>query len=218
VTWSAVGTWHGTNSTALSLSNQATGNLLIAEISNFSNSTVWCTGLTGGGATWVQAGVKFSGTTNAFSAAVFFGTVTATGAQTATPTWSGTAPASYRTAAQEFHSTAGAWAFKTQGNLDTAGTSNWPSLAAAAGDLYFGYSAAGATPVSGGTSGYVYNLNADTDNDAGAYNLNCPGGEMPRPALPLENRTLRRIIVRSRRSLLAETHSLVPSPFGRGLG
>jgi hypothetical protein len=175
VAFTAVGTWHGSSSAALTLANQAIGNLLIVEVINFSNSTVWCTGLTGGGATWVQAGVKFSGTTNNYSAAVFFGTVTATGAQTATPTWSGTAPGSYGIAGQEFHSSVGTWFFDKQGNLDSTGTANWPSLSAVAGQLYFGY-AAGLTATSGSTSGYVYNPSVDGVSNGAAYNLSTPSG------------------------------------------
>ena len=87
MTWSAVGVSHGGSGGTLSLSNQAAGNVLIAVVVNFSNNTVWCTGFTGGGATWVPAGAHFAGTTNAATTAAFLGTVTATGAQTATPTW-----------------------------------------------------------------------------------------------------------------------------------
>ena len=119
--WSHAADSTGSSTAALPLSNVTIGNLIIAEVINFSNSTVWATGLTGGGATWVPAGVKFSGTTNAFSAAVFLGTVTATGVQSATVTWSGTTPGNYGTAASEFHSTVGSWAFDVQGNLDSAG-------------------------------------------------------------------------------------------------
>ena len=176
MTWSATGVWQGTNSTGLPLSNQGVGNLLVAEVINFSNSTVWCTGFTGGGATWVQAGVKLSGTNTAQSAAVFLGTVTATGSQTATPTWSGTAPAAYGIAAFEFHSTVGAWTFITQGNLDSTGTNTWPSLTSTAGDLYFGYCGDATAATSGSTSGYVYNASADSAGNGGAYNVSCPGG------------------------------------------
>lgn len=176
MTWTAAGVWEGVNTTPLGLSNQGLGNLLIVEVINFSNSTVWCTGLTGGGATWVQAGVKFSGSTNAFSAAVFLGTITATGSQTATPTWSGTAPAAYGIACHEFASSVGSWSFIVQGNLDSAGTANWPSLTAQSGDLYFGYAANQATATAGSTSGYTYNASADGVGNGAAYNLACPSG------------------------------------------
>jgi hypothetical protein len=176
VTWSAVGIDQGENSTNLTLSNQGIGNLIVAEVINFSGSGVWSTGFTGGGVTWVPAGVKFSGSTNAFSAAVFLGTVTATGAQTATVTWSGTAPASFGIASREFHSTVGQWTFITQGNLDSSGTASFPSLNAAAGDLYFGYAANNSAATSGSTSGYVYDASADSAGNGQAFNVNCPSG------------------------------------------
>jgi hypothetical protein len=180
VTWTAVGSALGGATANLSTNNQAVGNLLIVEVINDSNSTVWATGLSGGGASWVAAGVKFSGTTNAKSAAVFFGTVTATGAGTATISWSGTAPATWSTAGQEFHSTAGSWAFDKQGNLDSGGTSNWPSLTpAGTGELYWGFISDSGSSVAGSTSGYTYNANADTTSDGMAYNLSVSSASFP---------------------------------------
>ena len=87
MTFAATGSNLFSNAAALTVNNQGTGNLLMVEVSNYINCTVWATGLTGGGATWTLLGTKFSGTTNAYSSAVFAGTVTATGAGTATPTW-----------------------------------------------------------------------------------------------------------------------------------
>src|SRR6185312_4090605 len=115
-------------------------------------------------------------TTNAFSAAVFLGTVTATGAGTATLTWSGTAPGSFGIASREFHSTVGSWTFITQGNLDSSGTANWSSLNSTAGDLYFGYAADNTSATSGSTSGYTYDASADSVGNGMAFNVNCPGG------------------------------------------
>ena len=174
MTWSAVGVAHNALSSSLTLANQAIGNLLIAEVINYANNTVWCTGFTGGGATWALAGVKFAGTTNTMYATVFFGTVTATGAQTAAPTWSGTAP-SWISTAQEFHSTAGSWSLDgTQGNLDSAFTTDFVSLtpSGGAGELYFGYTADTGVPTAGTTTGYVY-ANDGSDNSI-AYNVACP--------------------------------------------
>ena len=177
MTWTAVGVWQGDFSTNLTLSNQGIGDLIVAEVINYSNSTVWCTGLSGGGVTWAAAGVKFSGTNNAFSAAVFLGTVTATGAGTATVSWSGTAPAQFGIASHEFTSSVGSWSFITQGNLDSAGgTANFPSLTAAAGDLYFGFAADATAATAGSTSGYTYSASADSAGNGAAYNVSCPSG------------------------------------------
>ena len=175
MTWSPVGSWLGASSASLTVSNQAVGNLLVAEVISYDN-VVWCTGLTGGGVTWTLAGVKFAGSTNAWYATVFFGHVTATGAGTAVPSWSGTAPA-FEIAGHEFHSTVGSWALDKQGNLDSAGTANWPSLTpAGSGELYFGFSIEKATASAGSTTGFTYGLNADTDGDCGAFNPACGSG------------------------------------------
>ena len=179
MTWTVAAALHGTHNGNLSVTNVATGNLVIVEVINSTNSTVWATALSGGGATWTQAGVKFSGTANARSAAIFLGTVTATGSGTVTPTWSGTAPGSYAIASAEFHSSAGSWAFDIQGNLDTtASNQNFPSLTpgVGAGELYFGFCTDGGSAVAGSTSGYVYNANVDGNDDGAAYNLNCGAG------------------------------------------
>ena len=176
MTFAATGSFLFSNSAALTVNNQGTGNLLVVEVLNYTNSTVWATGLSGGGATWTQAGVEFSGTTNPYASSVFLGTVTATGAGTATPSWSGTTPGGYEIDGHEFTSTVGSWAFIMQGNLDSTSTNSWPSLTAQAGDLYFGGASAtgGGGAVGGSTSGYTYNVNAN--NDGSAFNPNCGAG------------------------------------------
>lgn len=174
--WSAVGVSHGGSGGNLSLDNQAVGNLLIAVVVNYSNNTVWCTGFTGGGATWTTAGAHFAGTNQVATAAAFLGTVTDTGAQTATLTWSGATPGNYQYAAFEFHSTMGSWFLDQVGHLDSSGTANMPSLTPAhgAGELYFGYCEASGSMNAGSTSGYVYNTNVDSFGNGSAYNLSCP--------------------------------------------
>ncbi len=178
MTWTAAGSWLFSGNSALTVNNQAAGNLLLVEVTNKSNNTVTCTGLSGGGATWTLLGTSFStATPQTLSFSVFAGTVTATGAGTATPSWSGTAPGSYELNGHEFHSTAGSWTFDAQGNLASGGTANWASLTpAAAGELYFGseYNQSGGGAVAGSTSGYVYNSNANANGQA--YNPSCPSG------------------------------------------
>ena len=175
--FTAVGTWRGGSTGSISLSNQAVGNLLIVEVHAPLTATVWPTALSAGGATWALAGVKFSGTTNSCSAAVFFGRVTATGTQTATITWSGSTPGQIHYAGQEFHSTIGGWLLDKQGNLDIAGTAAWPTLTpAVSGEIYFGYAYNSFTATVGTTSGYTWNASADGQGDGAAYNPACGAG------------------------------------------
>jgi hypothetical protein len=180
MTFGATGSWLFADSGNLTVNNQGTGNLLLVEVLNYTNNTVWCTGLSGGGATWAPIGTKFAGTTNAFYATVFAGTVTATGAGTAVPSWSGTAPAGFEITGHEFTSTVGSWVFDTQGTLDVAGNaSTWATLTpAASGELYFGSATnAISSPVGGSTPGYVYTSGANNpDGDGSVYNLSCPAG------------------------------------------
>ena len=177
MTFAAVGSGGGNINAAAAITYAGTGNLVACEVINYSNSTVHCTSLAGSGITWVQAGVTFNGTNVAYSASVFLGTVTATGAQTITPAWSGTTPG-YIMCAHEFSSTAGSWAFDKQGNLDSASlTATWISLTpVAAGELYWGYSSWNSTCTAGTTTGFTWNTNPDTSGDGEAYNPACGAG------------------------------------------
>lgn len=174
MTWTATGSFLFKDTGSLTMSNQGIGDLMLLEVDNYSNSTVHCTGITGGGCTWTSV-VTFNGTHNANSHTLFMGTVTATGAQTATPTWSGTMPG-FEINGHEFISSVGSWSVDTTGTLDvTTGTASWTSLTPAkSGELYFGFASNSATGIAGSTSGYTYNIN--TEGDATAYNLSCPAG------------------------------------------
>lgn len=197
MTWTAPGSWLFANSTALSVSNQATGNLLLVGVTNTSNNTVWCTGLSGGGATWAAFGVKFAAsTTLAEYFTVFAGTVTATGAGTVTPSWSGTAPAGYHLDGHEFSSSVGSWSLDSQGTVDAV-TGNWASLTpAGSGELYFGFEDNTGAASAGTTSGYVYSVNAS--GGGRAYNLSCAGGVATFPvwADPADGRAGIMVLVR----------------------
>ena len=164
----------------LPVSNQGTGNLLLVEVITDS-ATEYCSSLSGGGATWTQMGTVFHGTVNAYSATLFAGTVTATGAGTVTPSFTGGTPSYYELDGHEFTSTVGAWALDVQGNLDSAGTNNWASLTPANnGELYFGAAAcSNSGGVAGSTSGYTYSVNANGDSTA--YNASCPAGTATYP-------------------------------------
>lgn len=166
-----VGGWQAANSASLAASYQQAGNLLVVKVINTADSTVYCTGLTCGGMAWDQAGVPFLGSVNAMTAVAFLGMIITPGADTITPTWSGTTPASWSIAAHEFSAASG-WAFGTQGGLDSAGTGAWPALTpgSGAGELYIGHATAG-VPAAGSTPGYVYAHNVAS---VAAYNASAP--------------------------------------------
>lgn len=181
MTFAAAGSFLFADSGNLTVANVGIGNLLLVAVSNYSDSTVWCSALSGGGATWAMVGAKFAGVTNTGYLTVFAGTVTATGAGTATPTWSGAAPSGFEINGHEFTSTVGAWAFDVQGNLDSSvNNASWPSLTPASnGELYFGFAGATGSIATGSTAGYVYSKNADSD--ACAFNPSCPSGVATAP-------------------------------------
>jgi hypothetical protein len=181
VTWTKVGTDSGGQTGFGTWSNTTLGDLRICEIGNFSNKTVTATALSAGGCNWSLVGTKL-GVTNNFTTSLFLGTISATGTQTASITWSGTAPTSWAYGSQMFHSTVGSWFVDKQGSLDVAGTSAWPSLTpTASGGLYWGYAINSGAATQGSTSGYIFNQSLDTANNGGAYNLNCAGGVATNP-------------------------------------
>jgi hypothetical protein len=149
------------------------GNLIVIEVINESNNTVFPTALSSTNVTWTPIGTSFAGTTNAFTARVFFGKVTSTSSATVTITWSGTTPTSMETGGQEFTSTVGSWALDVQGQFDTtAVTSTWPSLTpAGAGELYFGHDIDNGVAVAGSTTGYTYDIT--TSSNGVAFNPAC---------------------------------------------
>jgi hypothetical protein len=63
----------------------------------------------------------------------------------------------------------------TNGNLSQRWHCQRPATRDLRGELYWGYVSDTTSAVTGSTSGYVYNVNADTTNDGTAYNVNCPG-------------------------------------------
>lgn len=181
MTWTKIGSDTGGTNGFGSWSNTAIGDLRICGVENFSNKTVTATALSGGGCNWTLIGTKL-GVTNNYTVSLFLGTISATGTQTASVTWSGTAPASWAYGSQMFHSTVGSWVVDKQGSLDSAGTNAWASLTpAASGALYWGLCVDSGSCVQGSTSGYIYNQSLDTANNGGAYNLNCAGGTATNP-------------------------------------
>jgi len=160
VTFAPVGGNLYTTTTSLTMANQAVTDLLLVEVVA-SSATVWCNGISGGGATWTQIGAPFLGNYTSRYVTLFAGKVTATGAATATLTFSGTTPAFY-CAGHEFSSTVGYWTVDgPPGAVDHTAITTIASLTpAAAGDLYFGYAFDAGTATAGATTGYTYAIDA----------------------------------------------------------
>lgn len=157
---------------AWSLTPGTVGDLIMAEVINVSNATSTCTALSSTNVTWT-ASTTLTGSTNANTAAIFFGKVTSTSTATVTLTWSSTTPTTIRIAAQEFSSTVGSWALDTSGHLDGAGTNVWPSLTpAGSGELYWGFALDSGSATAGTTSGYTYDIDATHSNGMG-FNPAC---------------------------------------------
>lgn len=174
MTWTKVGTNAGGTVSFAAWTNTAINDLRFCEILNFVNKTVYVSTLTGGGCTWVPVGTKLGVNTN-YTASMFVGTETATGAFTPSLTWSGTAPTNWGYASQMFHTTVGSWYLDKFGSIDSlAGQNSWASLTPnAAGELYWGYAATTAA-TAGTTTGYTYNITIDGASNGCAYNVACP--------------------------------------------
>ena len=183
MTWTAPGSFaSAVNSSSLALTNQGIGNLVLVETVNWSNTTAWISNVTGGGCTWTQVVAHAVMSVHAYTVSLWAGTVTTTGAQTATLVWNTAAPSGYQTQAKEFHSSVGSWVLDKSATLDNAGTATWPSLTpTGTGELYWGYSndegsSAGLTAGST-TAGYVGNV--DAAGCLAAYNLNISAASGP---------------------------------------
>ena len=156
----------------VSITPHTIGNLILFEVTNKTNATVFATAISSSSVTWVQVGTHFGGASNAWTSTLFAGKATATSAGAITITWSGTTPGTIRNAGQEFSSTVGSWALDVQGHLDGAGTNTSPSLTpAAAGELYFCWLQDSGSAVAGSTTGYTYDISPQSNGMA--FNPNC---------------------------------------------
>lgn len=166
-----VGTFASFTTATPSINPKNVGDIIVMHV--ITEGSAPPTGVTGGNCTWKQAGTTLSGTVNAgFRAAVFIGTATATGAATATVSFTGV-PTAIRGITQEYHSSTGQYLFVSQGNLDTTGSNTMPSLTPpTANDLYSVFAFNSGTSVLGQTAGYTYQ--ADANGNGYAYDANCP--------------------------------------------
>jgi hypothetical protein len=182
---SAVGTLtskFGTALTTLAVTPHAIGDVLsvFAEAGTTGASV---TSPSGGGVTTWTKGVGFTGT-GGVDTEIWFGKVTATGAQTITFAWSGSiAGHTTEYGAQEFSDGLGpstVWA------LDKSGTSNGPSSTSVpfpnlsptgSGELYFGYAEVANNAGAGSTAGFTYAVT--TNGNAALYDPNVSGTVAP---------------------------------------
>ena len=178
MTWAANGAFPGqtefTGGGTVPLDNTAIGDLILLVAISVDSTFNWVTGITGGGATWSQAGTTFHGTVNGEIATAWQGKVTATGAQTATVTVTGGGP-TIAIANQEFSSTAGSWSVDSVQFLDSAGTSTWPALTpSGAGELGFGFVIDSGIAVAGSTPGWTYKVTSHQDGCAWNTAISAP--------------------------------------------
>lgn len=173
MTFAAVGSFFQATASTFTLTPAAVGDLILVEVLNTTNNTVYASSLASSNVTWVTLGHYLGVSDTSRAATLFSGTVTAASSATVTVTWSGTAPANIRIAGQEFSSTLGGWALDKSGHIDTAtGTNTWASLTpAGAGELYFGFTNDIGTATAGTTSGYTYDV--DVHSNGMAFNPAC---------------------------------------------
>ncbi len=176
--FSPVGGWQfiepATGNTALNFADA--GDLVLAVILS-SPSTVWCTGISGGGVgTWTQIGTVVQGTANNWAGVIFEGTVTSPGAATCTLTFNGS-PTSEHSRFQEFAVPAAGWQLDTWGAIDNTGTADWASLnASSSGEVYYGYATNRGNSIAGSQSGFAYEIDGDANGIS--YNYNCGPGSI----------------------------------------
>ena len=180
MTFAAVGSLITASSTTFTLVPSGVGDLILLEIPNEDNNTVFVTGVSSSNVTWEQVGSAFAGSGVAFTSVVFAGKVTSASSALVTISWSGATPSAIRLTGQEFSSTIGSWSFDVQGHLDGSGTNTWPSLTPVSdGELYYGWAWNSGSESAGSTAGYVYG--DDGHGNGVAYNVNCAAGTPTAP-------------------------------------
>lgn len=175
---------HNTGSAALT--THGVGNLIVL-INTDHSTTDYPSGVSSSRVTWTKAVPDQGPNTNGnisqsptqWNGNVWFGTVNSVGSDTVTFSYtSGTTPSFTNATAIEVTSPTGNWSLDSFAVLNSSsGTSTWPSVTPAnSGTLVFGFAWNFGSAVSGSTSGYTYNANADTAGNGYAYNLNAAGG------------------------------------------
>ena len=176
MTFTAVGSpFFAANSSTFSLTPGGVGDLILVQVINEDNDTVFASALSSSNVTWSQMGSSIFNASGLVTAVQFAGKVTSTGTATVTVSWSGSAPSNIRLAGSEFSSTIGSWVLDVQGSVN-GDTNTWASLTpATSGELYWGFCLDETTAVAGSTSGYTYTVDPVHGNGM-AFNPSCASG------------------------------------------
>ena len=177
--WSAVGSpiyFLAVTSFSLTPGNQ--GDLILMSITTRSTS-VFCTSLSSSNVYWSQFAPVFTATNQAWTTVYFAGKVLSTATATVTINLNGANPGGTLVDGQEFHSTVGSWSLNNYATLDIAVGNpqlTFPAISPTGpGTLYFAYGIFPNTgAISGGTPGYIYF--PDPDTNGFCYNVNCNVG------------------------------------------
>ena len=228
MTWTAVspnpaGAIH--NVTSASITTHAVGNLIVL-VNTLHSDTAFPTGVSSSRVTWTKVPGSDSSFSNAaistapaqWQGNIWLGTVNSTGTDTVTFTYTGGVTPSFTNAVmQEFTSSVGSWHVDTFTFLNSAaGTAAWPSLTpAGSGELYLGFAWNQGSAVSGSTSGYVYNANADGASNGMAYNLNCASGTATAPTWGDSTETYGLMVLVAEGAASSGAVTLLPQPGSR---
>lgn len=162
-----------TSATAPAVTWVTVGDLGLLAIANFGSGTIKISTVSSTKATgWTQVVTGLDGS-EGWTVSLWVGTITSTGADSITVTWSGTTPTSYEVMFDEFNSGLGSsnvWAVVTGGSLrTTASPWNYPSLTSNTVTLqtYWGYQATLSGNPTGGTgTGFTFTTTAGANQIA----------------------------------------------------
>lgn len=172
--------------TTLSVSPAAAGNILMLAVeTKFTvGQNYSCTGVSGGGCTqWTRAVQLLPDAQGIHEITIWYGVVTTPGAATITATFSNAGTVSTELACQEFHPSTGAntaWVADVVGTISSAASTTppYPPLTpTSTGELYFGFIQWPGSGSGGGTTGFIYQT--DANGNQVAYNLNVSGTVSP---------------------------------------
>jgi hypothetical protein len=176
MSFSAVGTVikPSTSGATFPLTPSSVGDFITLGIICTATTSSWATALSSSNVTWTALGSHLaSAAGNNVTVSLFLGQVTTASLATVTATFNTGSP-SIRAAGQEFSNTLGfsAVTLDASGTVDLAANGAMPPVTPTrSGDLYWGYVWDTGTGSNGTTSGYVYQLDANSNQTA--YNLSC---------------------------------------------
>ena len=184
VSISAVGSLAKGTGTTLSVSPQATGDLMLLTVDTNNSTPPIVTSVSGGGVSNWSFVKRLTDASNAgYDTEIWSGVVATTGPSTITITVSGYSNGNDLTA-QEFSAGAGAtWSIASSGALSSFGSPwDYPLLSAAgSGELYYGFAVRNnsGTLSGGGTAGFTYVATGLPGGDLVAYDASASGALQP---------------------------------------